>query len=170
MPYLPGGVGVFAEDGESFADVRDVGVAVRLVGVTEDGRGLAGCRGGKDPIAGGGLGAALRAEVVRGAADRDLDAPGLGCGEEVAGHPGPQPPFGGVGGVGTVLGERSAVGAAVHVDVLHADQAGAGGLSRGEYAGLQWGPLRRPLVVWRVEGLVEHGGALGDGAGEGGVT
>ena len=32
----PGGVGVFAEDGEAFADVGDVGVGVGLVGVAED--------------------------------------------------------------------------------------------------------------------------------------
>ena len=87
VPHLAGGVGVFAEDGEAFADVGDVGVGVRLVGVAEHGGGLAGQGGGEDPVAEVGLGAAAGAEVVRGAADRDLDASGLVGGEQFAGHP-----------------------------------------------------------------------------------
>ena len=75
-----------------------------------------------------------------------------------------------MGVVGAVLGERAAGGPAVHVDVLHADQPGAGGFGGGEHAGLQGGELRGPFVVGRVEGLVDHGGALGDGGGEGGVA
>src|SRR4029453_13720884 len=40
VPRLAGGVGVFAEDGEAFADVGNVGIGVRLVGVAERGGGL----------------------------------------------------------------------------------------------------------------------------------
>jgi len=63
-----------------------------------------------------------------------------------------------------------AVGAAVHVDVLHADQPGAGGLGGGEDAGLQAGEQLDPLVVGRVEGLVDDLGAVGGGGGDGGVA
>ena len=35
VPHLAGRVGMFAEDGEAFADVGDVGVSVWLVGVAE---------------------------------------------------------------------------------------------------------------------------------------
>jgi hypothetical protein len=36
MPHLPRGIRVLAENGEALADVGDVGVGVRLVGVAED--------------------------------------------------------------------------------------------------------------------------------------
>jgi hypothetical protein len=88
VPHLPWGVGVFAEDGEAFADVGDVGVAVRVVGVAEHGGGGPGDCGREETVAEVGLGAAARAEVVRGAADGDLDPSGLVGGEQVAGHPG----------------------------------------------------------------------------------
>ena len=110
VPHLARGVGVFAEDGEAFADVGDVGVGVRLVGVAEHGGGLAGQGGGEDAVAEVGLGAAAGTEVVRGAADRDLDAAGLVGGEQLAGHPAAQLALLGVGGVGAVLGERLAGG------------------------------------------------------------
>ena len=170
VPDLAGGVGVFAEDGEAFADVGDVGVGVGLVGVAEHGGGLAGQGGGEDAVAEVGLGAAAGAEVVRGAADRDLDAAGVVGGEEIARHPRAELALRGVGVVGAVLGERAAGGAAVHVDVLHADQPGAGGFGGSEDAGLQGGELCGPLVVGRVEGLVDDGGAVGGLGGEGGVA
>src|SRR3954469_7851495 len=77
VPHLAGGVGVFAEDGEAFADVGDVGVGVRLVGVAEHGGGLARQGGREDPVTEVGLCAAAWPEVVRGAPDRDLDASGV---------------------------------------------------------------------------------------------
>src|SRR4029079_8127528 len=126
VPHLSGRVGVFAEDGEAFADVGDVGVGVRLVGGAEHGGGSAREGGGEDTVAEVGLGAAAGAEVVRGAADRDLDAAGVVCREQVQRHPAAELSFRGVGVVGAVLGERAAGGASVHVDVLHAHQAGAG--------------------------------------------
>src|SRR6476659_10629843 len=83
---------------------------------------------------------------------------------------GPQYSFPGVGGIGAGLGQGLAVGAAVHVDVLHADQAGPAGLGGGQDAGLEGGEQLRPLVVGRVEGLVDDPGAAGGGGGEGGVA
>ena len=75
-----------------------------------------------------------------------------------------------MGVVSAVLGERAAGGPSVHVDVFHADQPGPGGFGGGEHAGLQGRELCGPLGVGRVEGLVDHGGAVGDGGGEGGVA
>jgi hypothetical protein len=71
---VPGGVRVLAEDSEPFTDVGNVGVGVRLVGITQDGGGGAGERGGEEPVAQVGLGTPTRAEVVGGAADRNLYA------------------------------------------------------------------------------------------------
>ena len=171
VPHLAGRVGVFAEDGETFADVGDVGVGVRLVGVAEHGGGLAGQGGGEDAVAEVGLGAAAGAEVVRGAADRDLDAAGVVGGEQLARHPAAELSLRGVGVVGAVLGQRASGGAAVHVDVLHADQAGAGGLGGGEHAGLQARELCGPLGVGRVQGLVDDARRRGlTVGGEGGVA
>jgi hypothetical protein len=90
-------------------------------------------------------------------------------GQELAGHAGAQLALLGVSRVGVGLSQGLAVGAAVHVDVLHADQPGAGGLGGGEDAGLQAGEQLHPLVVGRVEGLVDDLGALG-GGGEGRVA
>src|SRR6185295_4015357 len=103
-------------------DVGQVGIGVGLVGVAQDSGGLAG-QGGRDaPVAQHRLGAAAGTEVVRGPADDDLDVAGLVGGQELAGHAGPQFSLLGLGGIGAGLGQRLAVGAAVHVDVLHADQ------------------------------------------------
>src|SRR6266508_4158185 len=63
-------------------------------------------------------------------------------------------------------GARPAVWAPVHVDALHADQPGPGGFVGGKHAGLEGGEQLDPLVVGRVEGLVEDLGALGGGRGE----
>jgi hypothetical protein len=63
-----------------------------------------------------------------------------------------------------------AVGAAVHVDVLHAHEPGSDRFGGGKDAGLQGGELRGPLRVWRVEGLVDDAGSLGGRSGEGGVA
>jgi hypothetical protein len=93
VPHLAGGVAVFAEDGEAFADVGNVGIGVRLVGVAEDGGGPAGDSGRKDAVAEVGLGAAAEAEVVRGASDSDSDPPGPVRGEQLGGHPATQLPF-----------------------------------------------------------------------------
>ena len=75
VPHLARGVGVLAQDGQALADVGDVGVGVRLVGVAEHGGGLAGQGGGEEPVAQVGLGAAAGPEVVRRAADGDLTRP-----------------------------------------------------------------------------------------------
>jgi hypothetical protein len=64
MPDLAGRVGMFTEHREAFADVGDVGLGVRLVGVAEDCGGLSGQGGGEEPAAEVGLGAAARSEVV----------------------------------------------------------------------------------------------------------
>jgi hypothetical protein len=78
---------VLAEHGEAFADVRDVGVGMRLIGVAQHRRGLAAQCGGEDPVAEVGLTAPSGPDVVGGAPDRHLDASGMvGC-EELAGHP-----------------------------------------------------------------------------------
>lgn len=84
---------MLAEDGQSFADVGDVGVGVRLVGVAEHAGGRAGQRGGEDAVAQVGLGAAAWAEVVRGPADGDLDPSGVVGAEQLARHPAPSCPF-----------------------------------------------------------------------------
>jgi hypothetical protein len=47
VPHLSRRVGVLAEDGEAFADVGDISVGVGLVGVAEDGGGVAGQGGRK---------------------------------------------------------------------------------------------------------------------------
>jgi hypothetical protein len=86
-------------------------------------------------------------------------------GQQLAGHPGAQLPFLGVGGIGTGLGQGLAVGTAVHVDVLHADQPGPTGLG-GQHAGLQAGEQLDPLVIGRVESLVDDLGTLGGGRGK----
>src|SRR4029079_1379190 len=72
--------------------------------------------------------------------------------------------------IGAGLGQGLAVGAAVHVDVLHADQAGPAGLGGGQDAGLEGGEQFHPPVVGRVDGLVDDLGAVGGGGGEGGVA
>jgi hypothetical protein len=82
-------------------------------------------------------------------------------GQQLVGHPGAQLAFLGVGGIGVGLGEGLAVGAPVHVDIFHANQPGAGALGSGEHAGLQAGEQLDPLVVGRVEGLVDDLGAFG---------
>ena len=82
----PGASGCFAENGEAFADVGDVGVGVRLVGVAEDGGGLSGQGGGEQPVAEVGLGAAAGSEVVRGASDGDRNPPGPVGVEQLVGH------------------------------------------------------------------------------------
>jgi hypothetical protein len=89
---------------------------------------------------------------------------------ELASHPGAKLPLLGVGGTGAGLGQGLAGRAAVHVDVFHADQPGAAGLGGGEDAGLQAGEQLDPLVVGRVEGLVDDLGAAGGGGGEGRVA
>ena len=76
-----------------------------LVGVAQDGGRLAGQRGREDAVAQVGLGAAAGAEVVRGPADGHLDPSGLMGGQQLAGHPGAQLPFLGVGAIGAGLGE-----------------------------------------------------------------
>ena len=166
VPHLAGGVGMFTEDGEALTDVGDVAVGVGLVEVAEHAGGLAGQGGGEHAVTQVRLGAAAGAEVVRGAADGDFDPSGLvGC-EELAGHPSPELALLGVGVVRAVLGERASGGPPVHVDVLHADQAGAGGLGGGQHPGLQGGELCGPLGVGRVEGLVDDAGAPGGCGGE----
>ena len=93
MPHLARRVGMFAENGEAFADVGDVGVGVRLVGVAEDGGGLSGQGGGEQPVAEVGLGAAARSEVVRGASDGDRNPAGPVGGEQLGGHLAAELPF-----------------------------------------------------------------------------
>lgn len=66
------------------------GVRVRLVRIAKDGGGTAGQEGWEDQVAEVGLGAAARPEVVGGAADRHLHAPGLVRAEQVLGHPAPE--------------------------------------------------------------------------------
>ena len=166
VPHLAGSVGMFTEDGETLTDVGDVAVGVRLVEVAEDAGGLAGQRGGEHAVTQVRLGAATGAEVVRGAADGDLDPSVLVGREELAGHPSAQLALLGVGVVRAVLGERSSGGPPVHVDVLHADQAGAGGLGGRQHPGLQGGELRGPLGVGRVERLVDDAGTAGSCGGE----
>jgi hypothetical protein len=110
VPDLAGGVGVFAQHGQAFADVGDVGVG--LVGVADDGGGLAGQGGWDDAVAQHRLGAAAGAEVVRGPAGGHLDPAGLMGGMELTGHPGAQLSFLGVGGIRAGLGQGLAGGRA----------------------------------------------------------
>ena len=166
MPHLAGGVGMFAEDGEAFADVGDVGVGVGLVGVAEDGGGLSGQGGREQSVAEVGLGAASGSEVVRGASDGDRHPAGLVGVEQLGGHPAAESALLGVGGVVAGLGQWPSRWAAVHVDVLHADQPGAMGFGSGEHAGLEGRELRHPTLIWRVHGLIHHLGAAGDVDGE----
>ena len=128
--------------------------------------GLPGQRGGKDAVAEVGLGAAAGAEVVRGASDGDRHSAGLVGVEQLGGHPAAELSLLGVGGVVAGLGQWPAGGAAVHVDVLHADQPGPVGLRGGEHAGLEGGELLHPTRVGRVQGLVDDLGAVGDVDGE----
>jgi hypothetical protein len=161
---------MFAEDGQAFADVGEVGVGVELVRVAQDRGRLVVEGGGDDPVAQHGLGAAAGAEVVRGPTGGHLHIAGRMRRLELAGHPGAQRAFLGVGGIGAGLGQGLAVGAAVHVDVFHADQPGPGGLGGGQHAGLEGGEQLDPLGVGRIQGLVDDLGAGGGGGGEGGVA
>jgi hypothetical protein len=115
-------------------------------------------------------------EEVRRPPDGDVDASGVVSGHEVAGHRGADATFAGVGVVGAVLGERPAAGPPVHVDVVHHDQARAGGLRGADRRRLQPGELLRPPVIRRVQRLVDDARAarrrrrevrIGDVAGAG---
>jgi hypothetical protein len=66
---------VFTEDGETFADVRDVGVRAGLVRVAEHGGGLSGQGCGEDPVAEVGLCAAAGGRSSR---RRGRSRPGRG--------------------------------------------------------------------------------------------
>src|SRR5687767_8015161 len=166
MPHLSGRVGMLTEHGEAFADVGDVGVGVRLVGVAEDGSGLSGQGGGEEAVAEVGLGAAAGSEVVRGAFDSDSDPPRLVRGEQLGGHLATQLPLLRVRGVVAGLGQRTARRTPVHVDVLHADQPGALGFGSGQHPGLQCRKLLHPTLIRRVQRLIHHPGAAGDLDGE----
>ncbi len=96
----------------------------------------------------------------------DLDPSGLVRRQQSLGHRGAQPSLAGVCRVRAGLGERLPGRSTVEIDVLHADEPGAGCLRGGEDAGLQGGKLLRPPRVRRVEGLVDDPGAAGDGGGE----
>jgi hypothetical protein len=160
---------MFAEHGEAFSDIGDVGVGMRLVGVAEHGGGLAAEGGREDAVAEVGLGAAAGAEVVRRPPDGDLDASDPMGGEQVLGHPAAEFALPGVRPLWVRLGERCG-GTSVHVDVLHAYQPSAGGLGGGEHPGLQSRKLGQLRGVRRVEGLVDDRRALGHRGGEGGVA
>ena len=97
-------------------------------------------------------------------------------GHEVVGHLGADAALAGVRVVGAILGERPSVGAPVHVDVVHRDQARAGGLRGGDRRRLQGGKLPSPAVVRRVQCLIDdvcaarrrrREGGIGDVAGDG---
>ncbi len=86
VPDLPGCVRVLAQDGKSLADVANVGIAVRLIRVTQNaGRGV-GEDGREDRVAEVGLGATAWPEVVLRASDGDLDPSGLVSREQLQGH------------------------------------------------------------------------------------
>ena len=114
--------------------------------------------------------AGARPEEVRRPPDGDLDAPGVVGGHQVAGHRGADAALAGVGVVGAVLGERPSVGAPVHVDVVHRDQARAGGLGGGDRRRLQAGELLRPAVIRRVQCLVDDASAARRRRREGGIA
>ena len=135
---------MLAEDGESLADVGDVGVGVGLIGVAEDAGGLPVEGGGKEPVAEIGLRATAGTKVVRGASDRDRDVAGLVGGEQLAGHPAAELPLLGVRCVVARFGQGPSGRTAVHVDVLHADQPGAMRLRGGEHSGLEARPVLQP--------------------------
>ena len=86
--------------------------------------------------------------------------------EQLGGHLAAQLPLLGVCGVVAGLGQRPASWAAVHVDVLHADQPGAVGFRGREHASLEGRELLHPTLVRRVHGLIDDLGAAGDVDGE----
>ena len=159
VPDLTGRSGMLAQHGQSLADVGNVGVRVRLVGIAEQTRGRPGEGRRHQPVTQVGLGTAARAEVVRGATDGHLDPSGLVCGEQITGHHAAKPALLGVRRVRAGLGERLPGRAAVHVDVLHADQPGPRRLGAGQHPGLEAGELLGPAGVRRVERLVDDSGA-----------
>lgn len=110
------------------------------------------------------------AEVIRGAADGDLDAAGTVGSEKFLRHPSPELPLFRVRVVCAVLRQRAPVGASVHVDVFHADQTRAAAFGGSEDTGLQGGELCAPLRIRRVQGLIDDGGAPGRLDGEGGIA
>ena len=139
---------------------------MRLVGVAHDLCGATGERGAEDGFAERRLGGA-RAEIVRRAADGDLDAAGVVRVEEFGGHRGP----GGGLGRGRLrlhgFDEVPAAGGAVGVEVVEHDEAGTGGLGPGEHAALQRRELLGPpAVVGGVQAEVDDVGARGDPGGE----
>ncbi|HEY6797134.1 MAG TPA: hypothetical protein VI248_20880 [Kineosporiaceae bacterium] len=92
MPHLPHRVRVRAEDGQTFADVGQEGVGVRLVGVAEDVRGAAVHGRPEHPVAQVGRRATAGPEVVRGPGGRDRQ-PRVLRGEDLLGHRGPGRPL-----------------------------------------------------------------------------
>jgi hypothetical protein len=125
---------------------------VWLVRVAENAGGLP-CQGRvKQAVTEVGLRAATRAEIVRGAPDRDCHSAGLVSGKQLGGHLGSQLSLRGVCGVVAGLGQWLASRAAIYVDVLHADKPGPVGLRGGKDAGLERWKLLHQTRVRRVEG------------------
>src|SRR5829696_7845508 len=86
--------------------------------------------------------------------------------EQLVGHLAAELAFLGVCGVVAGLGQWPASRAAVHVDVLHADQPGAVRFGRGEHTGLEGREFLHPTLVRWVQRLIHEAGAAGDVDGE----
>ena len=86
VPDLPRRLRMLAENGQPLADVGDVGIGVRLVGVAENAGGLAVEGGREQSVAEVGLRTAAWPEVVGGAADGDLNPSGPVGGQQLTRH------------------------------------------------------------------------------------
>ena len=130
---------------QGLAVIRDVGIGVEAVRITDD---LGGLAPGQGPEETGADRRALdaRAEKVRGTGRHHAQAPGAVGGLQVAPHLGPDGALAGGGREREIRGEGPG-GGPVAVEVLGHDQERArrrGGIDR---PGLQGGELLRPAMV-----------------------
>ena len=86
--------------------------------------------------------------------------------EQFVGHPAAESSLLGVCGVVAGLGQWPAGWAAVHVDVLHADQPGPWACAAASTPACRAGKSSTHCAVGRVQGLVDDLGSVGDVDGE----
>src|SRR5215212_5882825 len=154
VPRLPQSLLAFTQDNQPSADVGCVGVGVWLVGVPGHLGALALHGPPKDLLARS-RGEHAWTEEVRCSPDGDPHPAARVGLHQLFGHPGADLTFAGVGCVGQVLGERTAVRGTIHVEVLHRYELRPSGRGTLYHPRLQRGEQLGPLVVGRVEGEVD---------------
>src|SRR5215217_4615015 len=115
----------------------------------------------------GSRGERARPEEVRCSPDGDLHPAAFVGLHQLFGHPGADPTFACVGGVGQLLGERTAVCGPVHVEVLHRYELRPSARRALKHSCLQPREQLGPFVVGWVEGKVDDRSSLAGLSGEG---